>query len=101
MPSRVRLSIVSGEPAGSIPAVKRQLESAWGAKVGDTAGMTELGTIMMFECEQQPGGAHIIEDHYIEEVVDPATDRPVPYGEMGERVVAFVQPAVPASQSGG
>jgi phenylacetate-CoA ligase len=30
---------------------------------------------------------HIIEDHYIEEVVDPATDEPVPYGEMGERVV--------------
>jgi phenylacetate-CoA ligase len=49
--------------------------------------MTELGTIMIFECEAQPGGTHIIEDHYIEEVVDPETDRPVPYGEMGERVV--------------
>ena len=33
--------------------------------------MTELGTIMMFECAHQPGGAHIIEDHYIEEVIDP------------------------------
>src|SRR5262245_62066318 len=31
--SRVRHVIVSGEPAGSIPAVKRQLEGAWGAKV--------------------------------------------------------------------
>jgi phenylacetate-CoA ligase len=49
--------------------------------------MTELGTIMVFECEDQPGGTHIIEDHYIEEVVDPETDEPVPYGEMGERVV--------------
>jgi phenylacetate-CoA ligase len=49
--------------------------------------MTELGTIMIFECESQPGGTHIIEDHYIEEVVDPETDRPVPYGEQGERVV--------------
>jgi phenylacetate-CoA ligase len=49
--------------------------------------MTELGTIMMFECEQQPGGTHIIEDHYIEEVIDPDTDRQVPYGEQGERVV--------------
>ncbi|HJS27532.1 MAG TPA: phenylacetate--CoA ligase family protein, partial [Actinomycetota bacterium] len=35
----------------------------------------------------QPGGTHIIEDHYLEEVVDPDTDEPVPYGEMGERVV--------------
>jgi phenylacetate-CoA ligase len=49
--------------------------------------MTELGTIMIFECQAQPGGTHIIEDHYIEEVVDPDTDRPVPYGEQGERVV--------------
>jgi phenylacetate-CoA ligase len=49
--------------------------------------MTELGTIMFFECANQPGGTHIIEDHYIEEVVDPATDEPVGYGEMGERVV--------------
>jgi phenylacetate-CoA ligase len=42
---------------------------------------------MIFECEEQLGGTHIIEDHYIEEVVDPGTDEPVPYGELGERVV--------------
>lgn len=85
--SSVRRMILSGEPAGSIPATKALIEEQWGAKAGDTAGMTELGTIMMFECEQQPGGTHIIEDHYIEEVVSPDTDEPVPYGEMGERVV--------------
>ncbi len=79
--------ICSGEPAGSIPAVKRQLEEAWGAKCGDTAGMTELGTIMIFECSHQPGGTHIIEDHFIEEVLDPASDEPVGYNELGERVV--------------
>jgi phenylacetate-CoA ligase len=79
--------ILSGEPAGSIPATKKLIEEQWGARAGDTAGMTELGTIMMFECDRQPGGAHIIEDHYIEEVVDPETDQPLPYGEMGERVV--------------
>ncbi|MFN2593584.1 MAG: phenylacetate--CoA ligase family protein [Actinomycetota bacterium] len=79
--------ILSGEPAGSIPATKKLIEEQWGAKAGDTAGMTELGTIMMFECEHQPGGAHIIEDHYIEEVIDPETGEAVPYGEPGERVV--------------
>jgi len=42
---------------------------------------------MMFECDHQPGGAHIIEDHYVEEVVDPATGEAVGYGELGERVV--------------
>jgi phenylacetate-CoA ligase len=85
--SKVNKLILSGEPAGSIPAVKRQLEEAWGARCGDTAGMTEVGTIMIFECEKQPGGTHIIEDHYIEEVVDPESGEPVDYGELGERVV--------------
>lgn len=85
--SKVNKVILSGEPAGSIPAVKRQLEEAWGAKCGDTAGMTEVGTIMIFECSHQPGGTHIIEDHFIEEVINPATGEPVGYGELGERVV--------------
>jgi phenylacetate-CoA ligase len=84
---KVRRVFVSGEPAGSIPATKKMIEEMWGAKCGDTAGMTELGTIMMFECSHQPGGAHIIEDHFIEEVLDPQTLEPVPYGERGERVV--------------
>ena len=85
--SKVNTLIVSGEPGGSIPAVKRQLEAAWNAKVGDTAGMTEIGSIMMFECRHQPGGAHIIEDHFIEECLEYNGDTPVPYGQPAERVV--------------
>jgi phenylacetate-CoA ligase len=83
----VKRLILSGEPAGSIPATKKLIEEQWGAKAGDTAGMTELGTIMIFECDRQPGGTHIIEDHFIEEVIDPITEAPVAYGERGERVV--------------
>ncbi len=49
--------------------------------------MTELGTIMIFECADQPGGTHIIEDNFIEEVLDPDSGEPVGYGELGERVV--------------
>jgi phenylacetate-CoA ligase len=85
--SRVNKLIVSGEPAGSIPGVKRQLEQAWGAKVADTAGMTEIGTIFTFECSHQPGGTHIIEDNFIEETVAPGADAAVPYGDKAERVV--------------
>jgi len=77
--------IASGEPV--VPATKKMLEEMYGAKCGDTAGMTEIGTIMIFECSHQPGGTHIIEDHFIEEVLDPETLEPVPYGERGERVV--------------
>ncbi len=83
----VKRLILSGEPAGSIPATKKLIEEQWGAMAGDTAGMTELGTIVIFECDHQPGGTHIIEPHYIEEVIDPSSGEPVGYGERGERVV--------------
>ncbi|MBV9120481.1 MAG: phenylacetate--CoA ligase family protein [Chloroflexi bacterium] len=85
--TQVNKVIMSGEPAGSIPAVKRMIEDVWGAKSADTAGMTEIGTIMIFECSHQPGGTHIIEDHFIEEVLEPGSDRSLGYGEKGERVV--------------
>lgn len=82
--SPVRTIILSGEPT---PAATRNLiEAQWGAKVYDTAGMTEISSIFMFEPVDQPGGCHVIEDHFIEQVVDPETGRELPYGEAGERV---------------
>ena len=36
-----------------------------------TAGMTEVSTIVMFTPAEQPGGCHVIEDHLLEEVIDP------------------------------
>ncbi|HSC03014.1 MAG TPA: AMP-binding protein [Solirubrobacteraceae bacterium] len=94
--SSVERLILSGEPAGSIPQTKALIEELWGARAFDTAGMTEIGTIMVFECAQQPGGTHIIEDHVLEEVLDPDTLEPVGYGERGERVVtSFGRGAVP------
>ncbi len=85
--SKVERVILSGEPSGSVPAVRRAIEEAWDAPCGDTAGMTEIGTIMVFECRHRPGGMHILEDHFIEEVVDPETMESLPYGQRGERVV--------------
>jgi phenylacetate-CoA ligase len=94
--SAVSRLILSGEPAGSIPQTKALIEEQWGAKAYDTAGMTEIGTIMVFECAHQPGGTHIIEDHVIEEVIDPVSLEPVEYGQRGERVVtSFGRGAIP------
>jgi len=94
--SKVSRVILSGEPAGSIPQTKALIEDQWGAKAFDTAGMTEIGTIMVFECEHQPGGTHIIEDHVIEEVINPETLAPAAYGEAGERVVtSFGRGSIP------
>lgn len=94
--SKVHTVILSGEPAGSIPETKRLIESQWGAKCFDTAGMTEVSTIFMFEPADQPGGCHIIEDHFIEEVIDPETGAHRPYGERGERVcTSFGRSTIP------
>lgn len=83
--TQVRIVVTSGEPRPD--TTKRAIADAFGAFVGDTAGMTEAATIFMFECVEEPGGAHIIETDYIEEVLDPDTMRPVSYGERGVRVM--------------
>ena len=82
----VRTVIVAGEPGGSIPATRAQLESGWGARVIDHHGLTEVGPIS-FECWEAPGSLHLNECEFICEVVDPNTGGPVPDGEPGELVV--------------
>lgn len=83
--TQVRIVVTSGEPRPD--TTKRAIADAFGAFVGDTAGMTEAATIFMFECVEEPGGAHIIETDYIEEVLDPETMEPVDYGQRGVRVM--------------
>ena len=82
---KVRIVIASGEPRPE--ATKRKIEAAYGAFCGDTAGMTEAATIFMFECVEAPGGCHIIETDYIEEVVDPETLEPASHGQVGVRLM--------------
>ena len=82
---KVRIVIASGEPRPE--ATKRKIEAAFSAFCGDTAGMTEAATIFMFECAEEPGGSHIIETDYIEEVVDPETLEPAEYGQIGVRLM--------------
>ena len=84
--SKVRAIIVAGEPGGSIPGTRRAIETAWGARVFDHTGMTEIGP-MSFECEPAPLGVHVIESEYIAEVIDPRTLQSLPEGEVGELVL--------------
>lgn len=66
----VRAIIVAGEPGGSIPTVRTQIEAAWpGATVYDHHGMTEVGPVT-YQCPQEPGVLHIMEDAYYAEVID-------------------------------
>ena len=82
----VRALIVAGEPGGSIPATRARIEAAWGARLFDHNGMTEIGPVGI-ECSEQPGGLHLLETEYVVEVVEPATGAPVPPGTPGELVL--------------
>ena len=82
----VRVLIVAGEPGGSIPATRIRIEQAWGARVIDHHGLTEVGPVS-FECWEGPGLLHLNEVEYIAEVLDPATLDPVPDGQSGELVL--------------
>ncbi len=84
--SPVRALIVAGEPGGSIPATRGLIESAWGARLFDHCGMTEIGPCAV-ECLEAPGGLHILEGDYLAEVIEPATGAVVPDGMIGELVL--------------
>ncbi len=84
--SRVRIVLVAGEPGGSIPATRVRIAEAFGARVLDHTGMTEIGSCS-FECAESPGGVHVIESEFIPEVLDPDSGSAVADGELGELVL--------------
>ena len=78
--------VAAGEPgAASRPRAER-IEAAWGARLFDHYGLTEVGPTAV-ECLENPGGMHVLARDYIAEVIDPATDEPVPPGTVGELVL--------------
>jgi phenylacetate-CoA ligase len=62
----------AGEPGASIPTTKRRMEEAWGAKVYDHIGATEIGA-WSYECAEQPGGLHVNEAFFLVEIEDVET----------------------------
>lgn len=68
----VRRITCAGEPGASIPATKHRMEEAWGAKVFDHCGATEIGA-WGFECEEQSGGIHVNEGLFLAQVEDVET----------------------------
>jgi len=76
--------------------MRKQLEDILGLKAIDIYGLSEvLGPGVASECSCQCG-LHVNEDHFIVEILDPDTLRPVPDGEMGEVVfTTLTKEAIP------
>jgi phenylacetate-CoA ligase len=69
---------------------RAELERKLNYKVLDVYGLTEtMGPGVAIECWEQTG-LHLAEDHFIAEIIDPATGEVLPDGEWGELVLTTV-----------
>lgn len=83
--SSVRKLVAAGEPGASVPATKKAIEEQWGAECFDDIGSTESSNFG-YSCVAH-SGTHVIEGHFLAEVLDPKTLEPLPDGEIGELVL--------------
>lgn len=66
---------------------RRRIENEMGIKTFDIIGLTETGGVGLgIDCQAR-AGIHIWEDHYIVEIIDPQTEKPLSVGEEGEMVI--------------
>jgi len=78
-------------------SMKKKISQGLGIEVFDIYGMTETGGVgtLGMDCPAH-NGLHVWEDHYIVEVVDTKTGKPVADGEFGELVItALTREALP------
>ena len=71
-------------------SIRSTIEQMLNIKAHDIYGLTEIiGPGVSAECEYQCG-LHVCDDHFIPEVIDPATGKPLPEGEQGELVFTCI-----------
>ncbi|WP_432406192.1 phenylacetate--CoA ligase family protein [Wukongibacter sp. M2B1] len=84
----LRVGIFGAEPWTN--SMRKEIEEKLKIKAFDIYGLSEIiGPGVACECEHQTG-LHIIEDHFIPEVVDRDTLNPLGYEEKGELVFTTV-----------
>ena len=82
---KLKTAICGAEPWTN--EMRASIEKQLGIKAYDIYGLTEiLGPGVAADCEAH-AGLHIWEDHFLPEILDPATLKPVPQGQSGELVI--------------
>jgi phenylacetate-CoA ligase len=91
---QLRVGLFGSEPWSN--QVREELERRTGMSACDIYGLSEvIGPGVSFECWNKDG-LHVNEDHFLVEVIDPATGEPVPEGKEGELVfTSLTKEAVP------
>lgn len=86
---KLRVGILGAEPWSE--GMRTEIEAKLGIKAIDIYGLSEiLGPGVAIECIEAQNGLHIWEDHFIPEIIDPATGEVLPYGEKGELVITTI-----------
>lgn len=80
---RLKKILLTGE--GCSNAFRERLENMWGCEVSFFYGSTECGVVAV-ECREHRG-YHVMEGHVKVEIIDPVTEKPLPYGKTGEIIV--------------
>lgn len=84
----LKLGVFGSEPWGE--SMRAEIESRLHITAADTYGLTEVfGPGMAWECPAK-NGLHLAEDHFIAEVIDPATGDVLPAGSEGELVITTI-----------
>lgn len=80
----LKVGVFGAEPWSE--GMRHQIEDAMGITAIDIYGLSEvMGPGVASECVHR-NGLHVFEDHFIIEIIDPATLEPVPDGMQGEVV---------------
>jgi len=81
----LRKAFVGAEPYTE--ETRRKIEEGLGVDVYNSYGLSEMnGPGVAFECEHKQG-MHVWEDHFLVEIIDPATGELLPDGQTGELVM--------------
>src|SRR5574337_1075486 len=81
----LRYGILGAEPWTE--AMRDEIEQKMGITATNIYGLTEvIGPGVSVECIEEKNGAHIFEDHFLVEVIDPQTGAPMAPGALGELV---------------
>jgi len=81
----VRTVVVAGEPGGSVEAVRKRIEDAWGARVVDHSGASEVGP--WGYADSAGRGLRVIESEFIAEFLSVETGKPATDGELAHLVL--------------
>jgi phenylacetate-CoA ligase len=85
---QLRIGIFGAEPWSE--NMRKEIETKLKIKAIDIYGLSEvIGPGVSCECEHQCG-MHVMEDHFIPEIIDPETLNPLNPGERGELVFSTV-----------